>query len=331
MDDNLSVLFALGGWEHLDQKVVTAFMVAGLHEAVEDDPTRLGDGYRVLQHLTVLANGSFDHHISPGVALGFATSMVTYLDSMSLALGYSADSSQFTVSDRPRGISAPFGDYVDVTGLFGVMLRHEEARAVLGGVTADWATSTLRGSTSEESFTSHLTAAADFTHLLIASGIAEQEQMEKEAAEDEAGKRRVGDFLGFVVDGVLQVKQVPPSVRRGVGYAIGLGTNWIAKTDSKVMPGRPWGLEIHQQIVVTTIAMSIDQPDFFHDEEDRSSTPTQRQEVEADLATIDLTLDPVQRETDVNAMISNIEGYVPALEPALNAIDNNTAADDLTK
>jgi len=331
MEDGLSVLFALGRWEHLDQRIVTEFMVAGLHEAVEDEPTRLGDGYRVLQHLTVLANGPFDRRISPGVALGFATSMVTYLDTMSLALGYSSDSSQFTVSDRPRGISAPFGDYADMTGLFGVMLRHEEARAVLGGVTADWAASTLRGSTSEESFTSHLTAAADFTQLLIASGIAEQEQMEREAAEEEAGKRRVGDFLGFVVDGVLQVKRVPASVRRAVGYAIDLGTNWIAKTDSEVMPGRPWGLEIHQQIVITTIAMSIDQRDFFHDEKDRSLTPTQRQEVEADLALIDRTLDPALRETRVNAMISNIEGYVPALEPALNAIDNNTAANDLTR
>jgi len=330
-EDGLSVLFALGRWEHLDQKIVTGFMVAGLHEAVEDDPTRLGDGFQVLQHLTVLANGPLDRRISPGVALGFATSMVTYLDTMSLALGYSSDSSQFTVSDRPRGISAPFGDYADMTGLFGVMLRHEEARAVLGGVTADWATTTLRESTSEESFTSHLTAAADFTQLLMASGIAEQEQMEQEAAEEAAEKGRVGDFLGFVVNGVLQVKKVPASVRRAVGHAIDLGTNWIAKTDSEVMPGRPWGLEIHQQIVVTTIAMSIDQRDFFRDEEDRSLTPTQRQEVEADLALIDRTLDPALRETRVNAMISNIEGYVPALEPALNAIDNNAAANDLTR
>jgi len=98
-----------------------------------------------------------------------------------------------------------------------------------------------------------------------------------------------------------------------------------------VMPGRPWGLEIHQQIVVTTIAMSIDRRDFFHDEKERSLTPTQRQEVEADLALIDRTLDPALREMRVNAMISNIEGYVPALEPALNAIDNNTAANDLTR
>lgn len=331
MSHDPNLLYTLGNWERLDQKVVTEFMVAGLHEAVELEPQRLADGYRVLQGLTVLANNPLDRRISPGVALGFATSMGTYLDTLSRTVDYSADTAQFTVSDRPRGVDAPFGTYLDVKGLFGVMLRHGESRAVLGGVTADWTTSTLRDATSQAVFTNHLTAAANFSGLLIAASDAEQEQMVNEAADEEKEKQKIGDFLGFVVDGALQAKRVSPAVRKTVRSAIDAGTDWIARTDPKLMPGQPWGQEIHRRMVVTAISMGIEQPDFFGvDDEERSLTPAQRRTVVADLATIDREQDPERRETLVNTMTSHIDGYAPSLMPALNAVEGNAAASKLT-
>jgi hypothetical protein len=325
-----TVLHALAGFERLDPAAVTEFVVTGLHVAVQLEPTRLDDGYRVLQTLTMLANGPLDRAVAPAMAVGVASSMPTYIDGLAIAVNSTRDDSLFIVTDRPRNVDVSFGRYRDVVGLFGVLLREQEARAVFGSTTADWTAQELEAATSPDALDAALTTSAQFTQLLVDAGASEQQQMASEAAETEERKRAVGRLALTGADAAMTAYHVPGAVRAPLRTIADSAVRWIARTEPEMMPGRSIGPEIHRQMIVTAVSIGMSTPGVFSDTDtDRAAaatlTPAQRRTIEADLAAIEAEDDSERREVLVNAMADHVQAHVPALAPALRLVSNNVA------
>jgi hypothetical protein len=102
-----AVLYGIASWERLDTDIVTEFTLAGLYDAVEVDPHRLVDGYRVIATLTTIANGPLDHGVTPGMAVGVAGSMVGYIPTLAPALGFEATSRSVVIVDGGPPIVKP--------------------------------------------------------------------------------------------------------------------------------------------------------------------------------------------------------------------------------
>lgn len=327
-----TVLHTVAGFERLDPAVVTEFVITGLHVAVQREPARLEDGYRALQTLTSLANGPLDKAVAPAMAIGVATSMPTYLDGLAIAVNSTTDDGLFIVSDRPRGVDVSFGRYPDVVGLFGVLLREEEARAVFGTTTAEWTARKLEAATSPVVVDAALTTSAQFTQLLIDAGVAEQQQMGTEAAEAEQRNRDIGRLALLGADAAMTKYGVPGPARNAVGSVADSALRWVTRTESDEMPGRSIGPEIHRQIVITAVSIALEDPGVFSDSDTTANlTPAQRRTIETDLAAIDAEDHPVQREILVNAMSDHIQAYIPALAPALRIVSNNVAVANLNR
>jgi hypothetical protein len=327
-----TVLHMLAAFDRLDPAVVTEFVVTGLHLAVQREPARLEDGYRALQTLTLLADGPLDEAVAPAVAVGVASSMPAYLDGLAVAVNATTDDSLFIVSDRPRGVEVSFGRYPDVVGLFGVLLREEEARAVFGTTTAAWTTQRLEAATSPDAVDAALTASAHFTQLLVDAGVAEQQQMGAEAAEAEQRKRDIGRLALVGADAAMVNLGASGPARATMRTVTDVALRWITRTEPEKMPGRSIGPEIHRQMVVTVVSIALEDPGVFSDSGTTAApTPAQRRTIEADLAAIDAEDDPVRREFLVNAMSDHIQAYVPTLAPALRLVSNNVAAANLNR
>jgi hypothetical protein len=327
-----TVLHTLAGFERLDPAVVTEFVVTGLHVAVQYEPTRLEDGYRALQTLTTLANGPLDRAVAPAMAIGVASSMPTYVDGLAIAVNSTRDDSLFIVTDRPRGVDVSFGRYRDVVGLFGVLLREQEARAVFGATTADWTAQQLEAATSIVAFDAALTTSAQFTQLLIDAGAGEQQQMRDEAAVSEDSKRTVGRLALNGADAAMTAYRIPGAVRAPFRTIAERAIEWIARTEPDVMPGRSIGPEIHRQMVLTAVSIGMKHPVVFSDNGATVPlSPGDRRTIETDLAAIEAQDDPEQREILVNAMGDHIQAYIPALAPALRPVSNNVAVANLNR
>jgi hypothetical protein len=326
------VLHTLAGFERLDPAVVTEFVVTGLHVAVQREPARLEDGYRALQTLTSLANGPLDEAVAPAMAVGVASSMPTYVDGLAVAVNSTRDDSLFIVTDRPRGVDVSFGRYRDVVGLFGVLLREQEARAVFGTTTADWAAQKLEAAASSVAFDAALTSSAQFTQLLIDAGAAEQQQMRDEAAASDENKRAIGRLALTGADAALTAYRIPGAVRAPLLTVADSAIRWIARTEPEVMPGRSIGPEIQRQLILTAVSIGMSNPAVFSDNVATAPlAPGDRRTIESDLATIEAEDDPEQREILVNAMSDHIQAYIPALAPALRPVSNNVAVANLNR
>ncbi len=329
-----TVLQTLAAFPRLDQDVVLDVVVTGLRQAVEDDPGRLRDGYRALQLVSQLANGTLDQSIAPGMAVGVATSLPVYIDTLAVAVNSTSDDSLFIVSDREQHLDVDLGRYPDVVALFGVMLRDQEARAVFGSLTAEWTAGELAAARTPDEFDNALTTAANFTQLLIDAGVAEQQQMVGAAAATEARTQAVSGALLSAAALGANAAGVPRPVTTTFTYVGGLAVTWMSRTDPDVMPGRSLGPEIHRQMVVTAVTMGIRQPSIFREHaEDRSAplSASQRRTIEADLAAIDAEDDSERREVLVNRMSDHIQSQVPALAPSLRLVSNNVAVSRLNR
>lgn len=327
-----TVLHTLAAFELLDPAAVTEFVVTGLHVAVQREPARLEDGFRALQTLTLLANGPLDAGMAPAMAVGIASSMPSYVDGFAIAVNATTDDSPYIVSDRTRSVEVSFGTYPDVVGLFGVLLRDEEARAVFGTTTADWTAQRLEAATSPVAVDAALTTSAHFTQLLVDAGATEQQQMGAEAAEAEQRKRDIGRLALVGADAALVKFGVSGPARATMRPLTDVALRWISRTESAEMPGRSIGPEIHRQMVVTVVTSALENPSVFADRAVIDTLePEQRRTIEADLAAIDAEDDPVQREIRVNEMTGYIRASVPALAPALRLVSNNAAAAHLNR
>lgn len=330
--DEPTVLHTLAGFERLDPAVVTEFVVTGLHVAVQRESARLEDGYRALQTLTTLANGPLDRAIVPAMAVGVASSMPTYVDGLAIAVNSTRDDSLFIVTDRPRDVDVSFGRYRDVVGLFGVLLREQEARAVFGATTAEWTAQELEAATSTTALDTALTTSAQFTQLLVDAGAAEQQQMVSDAAESEERKRAVGRLALTGADAAMTAYRIPGAVRAPLRTVADSAIRWIVRTEPDVMPGRSIGPEIHRQMVITAVSIGMNDPRVFADNDATATlTRAQRCTVEADLAAIEAEDDPERREILVNAMTDHIQAHIPALAPALRPVSNNVAVANLNR
>ncbi len=329
-----TVLQTLASWRPLDQDVVLDVVVTGLHQAVLDEPDRLADGYRALHTLTRLANGALDEAINPGVAVGVATSLPSYIDTLAVAVNSTTDDSLFVVSDRPTGVDVQLGRYPDVAALFGVMLRDQEARAVFGSVTSTWTVDRLEAATSPHDVDAALTEAADFTQLLIDAGVAEQQQANEAALDTESRTQTIGGALLAAAALGARAKGIPRPVTTVLKDTGEHALEWLSKTEPDTMPGRSIGPEIHRQMVVTAVSMSLSAPHLFDRDgqgHDVRLTSSQRRTIEADLAAIDAESDAEQREILVNRMSDHIQAHVPAVAPALQLVSNNAAASRLNR
>jgi hypothetical protein len=219
-----------------------------------------------------------------------------------------------------------------VVGLFGVLLREEEARAVFGSTTAAWTARQVEAATSPVAVDAALTTSALFTQLLIDAGIAEQQQMGAEAAEAEQRKRDIGRLALIGADVALAKFGASGPARATMRTVTDAAVRWISRTESDEMPGRSIGPEIHRQMVVTVVTIALEHPGVFSDSAAMDTLePDQRRTIEADLAAIDAEDDPVRREIRVNEMTDYIQASVPALAPALRLVSNNVAAAHLNR
>jgi hypothetical protein len=321
-------VYALASWEALDTAMLSGFVISGLHEAVVDDPGRLGDGYRVLQFLTTAANGPLDDGMAAGMALGVATSLAGYVDTLAPAIRQEGATPVLI-----RAVDPPveMGTYDDLVDLFGAVLRTPEAQAAIGTVLAAYTFDCFERVGGYATSRPDVSNVARFADLLGDADRAERAELLTAAAAEEADRRRLGNLIGFGADVTLLATGASSVVRAIAGRAIGATIGWGDRAE----PDRPRGSHVaaHTYDLVTVAAVSTmaAQPSSRRPAGLADVTEAEWSEVRRRVAGIVQEEDPRARMLAVGELDFWIESSVPALAGYLVEIRKMPGLDELTE
>jgi hypothetical protein len=322
------VLHGIAGSSRLDPDSVYEFVLSGLHTSVLADPGRLSDGYRVLAHLTSIANGPLDDGIHPGLALGVAGSMVGYVDTLAPAI---RQEGAYPVLVTGDGFEIELGTYDDVVDLFGVVLRNAEAQATLGIVLTGYVTAVVTRAGSDIVDGPGLQYVSRFTDLIADATLTEQAELLMEAAAEEARRRQVGGTIGFGLTMASALAGVESPVRAVVTRAVTIATNAMARVDPAEMPDARIPSSIYD--LVTVVALEVVTTD--HSERSRAGLDSiddnHWDEVAHRLAEIDNEDDPDEHTRKILRLDHWIEAEVPLLAANLVRIRSAPGMDELTE
>jgi hypothetical protein len=322
------VLHGIAGGRRLDPESVYEFVLSGLHTSVLADPGRLADGYRVLAHLTSIANGPLDDGIHPGLALGVAGSMVGYVETLAPAI---RQEGAYPVLVTGDGFEVELGSYDDVVDLFGVLLREAEAQATLGIVLSGYVTAVVTRGGADIASGPGLQYVSRFTDLLADATLTERAELLTEAAGEEARRRQIGGMIGFGLTMASAVAGVESPVRAVVTRAVTVATNATAHVDPPEMPDARIPSSTYD--LVTIVALEVVTTDRSErrragldpiDEHDWD-------EVSRRLAEIDDEGDPDEHTRLILRLDHWIEAHVPLLASYLVRIRSAPGMDELTE
>jgi hypothetical protein len=252
-------LYGVVAWERLDADAVTALVVAGLHGAVAADPDRLRDGYEVLRGLVALTNGPLDAGIHPGAALGVATSMTGYVDTLAPAIRHEGAAPVVAIDHRSR-VEVEVGTYDDLVDLFGSLVREPAARAALGTIVAGYATSVFDELGGDVGRVPGIEHVARFADLLADAARAEGAELLAAAALDEAHRRRVADVIGFGVSAALTASGVGSVGRMVAGRAVSFAADAAVRVEAPARPEVRIGSTTHDIVTVEALRLVAHRP-----------------------------------------------------------------------
>ena len=321
--------YALAAWDDLADDALSDLVVSGLTRAVVDDPTRLQDGYDVLEFMTRAANGPLDGGFNPAMALGLATAMPTYVDVLAESIVSVGSDDRVVVSSDAAGVSADFGTYAEFHGLFGAIMRHRSARVQLGAGTATWAHDTVAATSRRVSFDAALHDVSTFTTMLLDAADHEQEQVLAEFQRGEASDAAHIAVIAWGVDLAIGARSASAQVRSATSTAIRAGAAWIDDDQPDDVTATGLGEEVRRQMMVAAITVGLASPEVFEGTDNRQSgderlSITDRGTVARRLDDIRTAPTPEARARHTNRLLTNIDGT--PLDAALNAVKGNAAA-----
>ncbi len=312
-----AVVYGIASWERLDSDVVREFTLAGLYDAVAADPSRLGDGYRVIATLTTIANGPLDDGLNPAMAVGIAGSMAGYVPTLAPALAFEANARSVVVVD---GVEIDLGTYDELVGLFGVVLRDRSAQAAIGPVVSEYATQTVTDLGAGVGTLTGVEHVADFADLLVDATRAEQTTLMAEAAAEEGRRRQLGGVLGFGLSAIVSVFGGGPAVRSVVSAAVLVGTELVADVEPETMPDGLFGPTAHNLVTMAAVAVVVNDPRVRRELGMDSIGPARLREMSRRLDDIADESDLTDRLTKVREFERWIATEVPALDAHLNTV-----------
>jgi hypothetical protein len=320
--------YALASWSALDTTTLADVVISGLYDAVVADPARLEDGYRVLRFLTSAANGPLDGGMSAGMALGVASSLAGYVETLAPAIRQEG-----TTPVVIRALDPPLemGTYDDLVDLFGAVLRSPEAQAALGTVLAAYTFAVAERVGGEAAIRPDLSNVARFADLLGDAERAERAELLTAAATEEAQQRRLGSLIGFGADVMLLAGGASSVVRAVAGRAVALVSDRTGRAAPEPRAGEQIAAHADDLITVAAVAAMAGDPSRrapagLADVPEADWTEARRR-----IASIGKETDPHARSLAVGALDHWIETRVPALARHLLEIRTLPGMDELTE
>jgi hypothetical protein len=302
--------YALASWRSLDTAALADFVVSGLHVAVAAEPHRLGDGYEVVRFLTRAANGPLDGGMSAGMAVGVASSLVGYIDTLAPAIEQEGETPVVIRAVTP---SLELGTYDDLVDLFGAVIRVPDAQPALGTVLAAYTFETFERVGGDATTRPDLTHLAEFADLIGDASRTEQAELVMAAAVEEARRRQLSGLVGFGTNVALLASGAGSVARAIAGQAVRLATAWRNQTDSESLRVGNIPAETYDLITVAAVASAASDPSIRGDAGLDEVTTAQWVEVKRQVANIDRLDDPHERALAVGDLDHWIETSVPAL------------------
>ncbi|MGE5210860.1 MAG: hypothetical protein ACM3MM_06325 [Acidobacteriota bacterium] len=320
--------YALASWTALDATPLSDVVISGLYDAVVADPSRLEDGYHVLRFLTTAANGPLDGGMSAGVALGVASSLAGYVETLAPAIRQEG-----TTPVVIRAIDPPLemGTYDDLVDLIGAVLRSPEAQAALGAVLAAYTFACVDRAGGEVATRPDLSNVARFADLLGDAARAERAELLTAAAAEEAQRRRLGGLLGFGADVMLLAGGAPSVVRAIAGRSVALAADGYVRAAPEQPASAQIAAHTYDLVTVAVVtAMATDAsmrgPAGLADVSEADWVEARRR-----ITSIGAETDPRARSLAVGALDFWIETSVPALARHLVEIRKLPGMDELTE
>ncbi len=327
-----TALAELADWALLDQQVVAQFVQSGLYGAVIDDPSRLVDGYRVIGELTRLANSSLDDGFGPGMARGFAVSMVGYVDTLGRAID-KEDGGQVRVTTLgDDGFTLELGSYEEVRDLFGAAARDVEAQASLGVVLGAYLNTVIADVGADVATLSGVDHVAQFADLIGDAVTAEQAEMIAAAASATAQNGALVGAIGFASTTILSASGAGPLVGLAAGRVVKSVTDRVPHVEPDRMPNGRLRHVAYDAIIVGAVTLARTDTGLraAHQDDDAASL-RQVDEHLRRLAELDTTVDADAYRDVVSDMVDLIEQRTPHLDAFLHEVRSIPAVNELTE
>ena len=302
--------YSLASWRALDTAMLADFVVSGLHVAVSAEPDRLADGYEVLQFLTTATNGPLDSGISAGLALGVATSLAGYIETLAPEIRQEGSTPVVIHAVTP---AIELGTYDDLVDLFGALLRVPAAQSALGAVLAAYTFDTFERVGGEATTRPDVAHLAEFTDLIGDAGRTEQAELVMAAAVDEARRRRLGGMIGFTSNVTLLAGGAGSVIRAIAGRAVRAATDWTARSEPEQLTGGLIPAHTYDLITVAAVAAAASDPSRREAADLGAVTPAQWADARRQIDIIEQIDDPHERMLAIGALDYWIETSVPAL------------------
>jgi hypothetical protein len=320
--------YALASWVAIDTVSLADVVVSGLHDAVAADPTRLGDGYEVLQFLTRAANGPLDAGMSAGMSLGVAASLAGYIDTLAPAIRQEGPTPVVI-----RAVDPPLelGTYDDLVDLVGSLLRVPAAEAALGTVLGAYTFETLERVGGDAARRPEVTYVANVADLVGDASRTEQAELVMAAAVQEARRRQFGGLIGFAVSTTLLASGAGSIARSLAAQAVKMATDWTATVEPDRLTDSHIAAHTYDLITVAAVAALVSDPSARQRAGLGRVNPAHWSELARRIEQIDRHTDPHERMSAVGALDHWIETSVPALAAHLVAIRSLPGMHELTE
>jgi hypothetical protein len=323
-------LFALARWPLLDTTTLQEFTTAGLYEAVLIDVGRLGDGYEVLGELTRLTNGPLDGGMQVGLARGVAIAMTGYIDTLAPAIRHEG-SNPVLVIDEEYNVEIELGTYDEVVDLFGAIMRDTPAQAALGTAFGSYTRTVVNEL--GENITRHLglDRVTRFADLLGDAARAEQAEMVMAAAAQEAFRNQLGGAVRFGIDIGLTASGVGLIARGIASRATKIAVDWAAHVDPSEMPDLSIPTQTYDLITIAAIALVTDNPSLRASVGLGKIDDDSWDEVDEQLAAIENSANPRERQRNMSILNRYIEDELPDLGGYMREVRSIEGLDELTE
>jgi hypothetical protein len=318
--------YSLAAWDDLDPAKLAGFVASGLLTAVERDAERLAEGYEVLQFLTAATNGPLDDGMSAGMAIGVASAMPVYLDTLAPALHGEGDA---LVTVRRVSPEVELGTYDDVLDLVGALVRVPEAAGQLGRSLATYTTDVFERLGGDAPSRKEVGHVVEFADLLRDARRNEQGELLLVAAADEARHRQLGSLVGSAANVMLLAGGVGAAARAAVNLAFDTVAERLAPTTPDEVPPARNVLEPFDLITVAAITAVERDPTARRVAGLGSVTSRQWEEVARRLDDLDRATGPDSRTDAAQRLYEWIDDDVPALSAYLFELHKAPGLHDL--
>ncbi|WP_395159216.1 hypothetical protein [Ilumatobacter sp.] len=309
-----AVLAALAGATTLDRAIARDFVRTGLYDAVEADPTRLLDGWGVLENLTALADGKFDDGFHPGLAQGVADSMFGYVDTLTYGIGAGLEDDVIRIHIDSGDSVGVLGDRDAVTNLFGTVMRDPDARMTIGvvlGAYTDRVINDLGASVIDRTGVESIARLG----LLLRDGLTdEQAELALAAAAETARRQRIGDLIGFGAGSWVSATGVGVVTQTVVNQVVSSATDLGSEVEPDDIVDTSFGSTTYRGIQLSILQYVHDHPEDHADLAVDSVSAEHWVEVGTRLDALDIEPDGAIRDGHIHDLDNLIANSIPALD-----------------